>query len=117
MPFAVADNYGCVLWIGTRNARGYGVVRFGLTAHVAAWEAINGPIPVGMELDHECRRRACCNVDHLTVVTRRENERRKSWRYRVRLERCKRGHDMRVHAIVTPEGGRVCRACNRLAIR
>ena len=73
MPFALPDNYGCVLWIGTLNARGYGVVQFGVSSHRKAWEAKYGPIAVGMELDHECRRRACCNVDHLVLVTRRDN--------------------------------------------
>lgn len=35
-----------------------------------------GPIPDGLELDHLCRVRACCNPDHLEAVTRLVNVRR-----------------------------------------
>jgi HNH endonuclease len=35
-----------------------------------------GPVPVGTELDHLCRVRACINPDHLEPVTHAENCRR-----------------------------------------
>lgn len=45
-------------------------------AHRAIFEAVKGPIPRGMEPDHRCRQRACCNPDHLQAVTRKVNARR-----------------------------------------
>jgi hypothetical protein len=35
-----------------------------------------GPIPSGLELDHLCGNKRCCNPDHLEAVTHRENMRR-----------------------------------------
>jgi hypothetical protein len=106
--------FGCQLATGRRDRDGYAF--HGRTrAHIAAWEAEHGPIADGMELDHLCRRRHCQALHHLELVTRAENERRKSWRYRARRASCPAGHDLTANGIVTPEGGRVCRACNRAA--
>jgi hypothetical protein len=40
------------------------------------WIAENGPVPVGLELDHLCEVRRCVNPAHLQPVTRTENVRR-----------------------------------------
>lgn len=32
------------------------------------WELSNGPIPSGMEIDHMCKNRRCCNIDHLQLL-------------------------------------------------
>jgi hypothetical protein len=42
-------------------------------AHRLAYEFAKGPIPEGMDIDHVCRNRACCNPEHLTPVSHREN--------------------------------------------
>lgn len=102
--------FGCDL-VAHVDAQGYG--RVGRRqAHIVAWEAEFGAVPEGFELDHACRRRNCRALAHLEAVTRSENELRKSPRYRARMQRCKAGHDMRLNAMVTPEGGRVCRECS-----
>lgn len=107
------DAFGCHLYVGKLDKDGYGF--HGRTrVHTKAWVDANGPVKDGMELDHTCRRRHCCAIHHLELVTRSENERRKSWKYRARLKTCARGHSLS-DAIVTPEGGRVCRTCNREA--
>lgn len=104
--------FGCELATGRKDDDGYAF--HGRTrAHIAAWEAANGRVPDGLELDHLCRRRACKALHHLEPVTRSENELRKSWPYRARRKLCPRGHQLAIHGIVTPEGGRVCRQCNR----
>ena len=37
--------------------------------HRYVWEVANGAIPKGYEVDHMCKTRACCNVDHLQILT------------------------------------------------
>lgn len=43
-------------------------------AHRVVWEYTNGPIPNGMQIDHLCRQRDCCELSHLDVVTNLENQ-------------------------------------------
>lgn len=42
-------------------------------AHRAAWELVNGPIPVGLTILHSCDNPRCVNPAHLSVGTQREN--------------------------------------------
>ena len=37
--------------------------------HRLVWEEHNGAIPEGYEVDHKCRNRACCNIDHLQLLS------------------------------------------------
>jgi hypothetical protein len=106
--------FGCIIASGRLDRDGYAF--HGKTrAHIVAYEQNHGPIAEGMEVDHLCRRRNCCAPHHLELVTRSENEKRKSWRYRARRTTCPKGHDLKLNGAVTPEGGRVCRQCNREA--
>lgn len=50
--------------------RGY---RGPITAHRFAYELLVGPVPDGLQLDHLCRNRACCNPEHLEPVEGVEN--------------------------------------------
>lgn len=110
--YAIDRLYGCWLWTGRRDRDGYGRLPGGRLAHVAAYEAARGPVPAKLTLDHLCRRRHCCRPEHLEPVSRSEQERRKRWRYRVRLTHCPRGHSLAT-SLRTPEGGRVCRVCSK----
>lgn len=68
----------CWIWSGSR-VNGYGKICRGgkkHRLHRLVYELFAGPIPDGLELDHLCRRRACCNPAHLEPVTRLENVRR-----------------------------------------
>lgn len=70
----------CWIWEGrlTTNPRGGG---YGHTdyrgrkqyVHRIVYEALVGPIPQGLTLDHRCTNKACCNPDHLEPVTVQEN--------------------------------------------
>ena len=42
--------------------------------HRFVWERVNGEIPEGYEVDHKCRQRACCNIDHLQILTVSEHK-------------------------------------------
>jgi hypothetical protein len=109
-----ADVFGCELATGRRDKDGY-AYHGSSRAHIVAYERVHGAVPDDLVLDHLCRRRHCCAPHHLEAVTQSENERRKQWRYRARRTHCPRGHELSVNAVVTPEGGRVCRTCNREA--
>ncbi len=77
---------GCWLWTGTKNGRGYGLLRVDdrtpgtkrkqALAHRFAWEFVHGPIPAGMEVCHNCPagdNPTCCNPAHLFLGTHAEN--------------------------------------------
>lgn len=74
----------CLIFTGA-IARGYGHIQGDegrvVAVHRLAWEQAHGPIPDGMEVDHVlargCTSRACFNVEHLEVVTKAENLRRR----------------------------------------
>lgn len=85
---SIKQENGCWLWPGapTNPKLGdYRQMRVGsrtdgtrrrVLAHVASYEALVGPIPAGLELDHLCRVHACVNPEHLEPVTHQENMRR-----------------------------------------
>src|SRR5262245_62623666 len=77
--------YGCLLATGRLDREGYSF-KGKTRAHIAAWVAINGPVPAGRVLDHLCRRRHCAEPLHLEPVTQRENEFRKRLGFRLRSE-------------------------------
>lgn len=110
--------FGCWLWEGYLDDRGYPIVwrgRSPVGAHRVVYELELDAVPEDKVLDHTCRNRACVAPHHLEPVTQRENELRKSWQYRARIKRCKNGHALEQTAVVTPDGGRVCRTCNQEA--
>jgi hypothetical protein len=49
--------------------------RLALT-HRIAFELAKGPVPDGLELDHLCKNRLCCNPQHLEAVEHIVNVRR-----------------------------------------
>jgi hypothetical protein len=113
---AVQDN-GCWLWLGPKGQDGYGRVGSGgrngspLLVHRVTYEAVCGPVPDGLELDHLCRVRACCNPAHLEAVTRLENVRRGLRGPGSKLSHCRRGHPLEGDNVAGPD--RHCRTCAR----
>lgn len=76
----IAADGDCWVWMGGRTAAGYGEIRIGHTmrlVHRVVWEYMRGEIPSGLEMDHLCRNRPCCNPDHLDPVTTSENQLRR----------------------------------------
>lgn len=65
-----------IIWTGATNDNGYGVIWDGKRtrlAHRWNWERESGPIPRGKDLDHRCGVPACCNPEHLRIVTVKQN--------------------------------------------
>lgn len=66
-----SHGYGQI-WVGSRT-NGTRRLR---KAHIVSYETFVGSTPPGLELDHLCRNRACCNPDHLEPVSHRVNVQR-----------------------------------------
>lgn len=122
------DENGCWVWHKTTNSRGYGLsMRYGkqILAHRLAYWVFVGPIPDGLELDHLCRNRLCCNPDHLEAVDHRTNVLRSPIHYGVTQmakTHCPQGHpydEKNTYLLYGRNGGqmRQCRTCNRAAVR
>ena len=65
----------CWSWRRSLDSEGYGQTKRGsqrLRAHRRAWEALVGPLPDGIYLDHLCRNRSCVRPAHLEPVTCQE---------------------------------------------
>lgn len=111
----------CWLWTAAL-VKGYG--RFTsdvrqMGAHRWSYEALVGPIPEGLTLDHLCRNPRCVNPDHLEPVTQRENVARIP-----RKTHCPQGHPFTAENTYVRTMPREdlrpvyqCRTCARLAAR
>lgn len=115
-------NSGCWLWAAYVDQAGYG--RFRLDgesryAHRVAFEAFVGPIPAGLDSDHLCRVRSCCNPEHLDAVTRYENRiRGEQGGFGQLRTHCRNGHERTPeNARITHGGYRICRTCDNEASR
>lgn len=127
---------GCWLWTGSNSGRdGYGTYFLGgmgsraankrnrTKAHRAAYAALVGPIPPGLQLDHLCRVPGCVNPAHLEPVTQAENIRRGrapsvAGKRNAGKTRCPQGHPYSgKNLYVNPQGHRFCRTCKRASDR
>jgi hypothetical protein len=108
---------GCIEWDEEGRA-GYGSFWHDKKNHLAHrwhWQQVKGLIPFGLQLDHLCRNRRCVNLDHLEVVTSKENTLRgeSPIAKQARQTHCMRGHEFTPENIVHKKGGgRECRICH-----
>ena len=119
---AINQNSGCWEWVNPRSD-GYGrfyLNRKQVLAHRFAYQALVGEVETGLDLDHLCRNRKCCNPEHLEPVTRRENCRRSPimGKWKLATTHCPEGHEYNSDNTYTDKRGkRNCRACGRQAQR
>lgn len=114
---------GCWEWLHYINPKtGYGTTsRAGgkatVGAHVLSYEIFVGDVPPGLQIDHTCSNRKCCNPHHLAPVSPAENSRRTALRglhrnsLKTECPTC-RGPFTRVKTPSRPEGFRRCVPCH-----
>jgi hypothetical protein len=108
----VEKDTACWLWQGSVGSTGYGTFR-GLAAHRFAYEAMVGPIPVGLVLDHACKVPRCVRPDHLEAVSQAENLRRGVGfpARQASQTHCVRGHAFDEANTYRWRGHRMCKTC------
>jgi len=109
----------CWNWTGYKKL-GYGHAQYGGKLHQAhrlIYEALRGPIPEGLVIDHLCRNPSCVNPDHLEPVTQAENVRRSHGNGS--KTHCKNGHPLSGDNVYFHSLGnsRHCRICKYAAHR
>lgn len=114
----------CWIWTARIAPNGYGHFWFNgksRSAHSVAMELAGRDVPAGMVIDHTCNVRACVNVDHMRVVTQRENcfADHSAAQPRVNAEKthCPHGHPYDEENTEHRNGRRFCRTCGRESCR
>ena len=110
----------CWIWQGPKTPNGYGKHKAGpgksdRVIHRIVWEHFNDrEIGEGLQLDHLCRNRLCCNPQHFEEVTGSENTKRQDHANR-RKTTCPKGHEYTEdNTRITPAGKRVCKTCDKI---
>lgn len=117
------EKTGCVECSLHRDKNGYSTVRVRVNGvwrmrrvHRVVYESLVGPIPGDMTVDHICRNVACCNPEHLRLLSHVEN----SAGSRTCVENtskthCPKGHEYDTSNAYLRNGKhRECRACSRM---
>lgn len=106
------DSNDCWNWTLFRDRQGYGyahINRKRQASHRVSYTAFIGPIPEGYHVDHVCWNPACCNPNHLQVLTASDNCRRLR---KALMTHCIHGHKFEGrNLIIRNSGSRVCREC------
>lgn len=130
---AIPMQDGC--WTIPRTPKPNGYIRVNINgkavaAHRAIYEAVNGPIQEGMDLDHLCHgealdrgsckggvclHRRCVRPDHMRVVSRSENVLASAHSVDVK-DSCPKGHSYSDpnNVMTRRNGHRECAECNRV---
>lgn len=121
-PIAELPDF-CWAWTGAINSRGYGCVavnRKSQLTHRVAYQLLVGPIPAGLQIDHLCRNKRCCNPAHLEAVTGKVNSGRTD---RAEKTLCAHGHPLLGDNLIIKSYGdrglvkRNCRTCHNARLR
>lgn len=103
----------CWLWTAHTDKDGYGIYRAerkNWRVHRLTYEDVNGPIPIGLVIDHLCRTRNCVRPSHLEATTAPDNVRRGF----VLQTHCSKEHEYTASNTGKQSNGRrYCRQCER----
>ncbi|MGC0144426.1 HNH endonuclease signature motif containing protein [Pseudactinotalea sp. Z1732] len=103
---------GCWVWTAAHNSRGYGqwaVDGVSKSVHRLTYQAFVGPIPSGLQIDHLCMNKSCCNPQHLEAVTGVVNVAR----FAATVTHCKYGHPLEGENVRWRGNRRQCKTCAR----
>ena len=121
-PLVVQEPNGCWSYRGRHDKHGYGRIDNAHGSdllHRVMYEHFIGPVPVGLELDHEKGDNpGCCNPLHVVPKTHRENMIRSRAPSAVayRNGTCTKGHDVTgPNGYRFPNGRPRCRICHAAA--
>lgn len=114
----VYEDHGCLIYTGFVAKDGYGkIVDRGarMNVHRVAWELAHGRLRRGQVVLACPRSRACCNVEHLRLATKREAARQALPQLRANLAKthCPNGHRLAGKNLYRSRGQRRCRQCDR----
>lgn len=117
----VEKSAGCWEWTAARS-EGYGIFDGAPTtrmAHRIACEALVGPIPDGLHIDHLCRNTGCVNPAHLEPVTPRVNTLRGIGPSAMNAKKvqCPAGHPYTPENTYVSGTKRRCRKCNAASVQ
>lgn len=118
-PDLLHDLGRCWVWKGAKSRNGYGSFRDSgkdgaktISSHRWSYQTLVGQVPVGLDLDHLCRNRLCCNPQHLEPVTRAVNAKRGAGgQHQARKTHCPKGHPYDLLNTYFARKGRDCRTC------
>ncbi len=90
-----------------------GTSKHSAKSHRVVYEALVGPIPEGLVLDHLCRVLNCVNPNHLEPVTHQENVRRGVGPTAVNSQKthCPQNHEYTKENTYYGNGSRYCKIC------
>lgn len=112
---------GCWIYFRYLDPNGYGRLTInGIQRSTHRWTYLTliGPVTPGLDLDHLCRNRSCCNPLHLEPVTKAENIRRgETGKWQADKTHCPQGHEyseLNTYRYIRKDGTkeRQCRTCN-----
>lgn len=117
--FIIADD-GCWLWKkpGTSGYASISLHDKDIRAHRISWVAHHGiDVPLGLELDHLCRKRHCVNPEHLEAVLPLVNQIRGEGLIsrHFTATHCPRGHELTDDNLVESEKKRGHKSCKKCA--
>lgn len=117
------DEPGCWIWPGSTTSNGYGTVAARppyvayprpLLVHRVMYQYFIEDVPDGLDLDHLCRNRLCCNPVHVEPVTRLVNSQRGA---KYRPIACVNGHPYPENMGINRKGHAWCMECSRIKTR
>lgn len=116
----------CWNWKGYKSELNYGIISIQnktFYTHRVSYTLFHKPIPKGLVVHHMCNNRACCNPEHLDIMTQIENVSMNgsgSYGHFAARTHCVNGHELSNDNLVQSslkKGKTECLKCNNKRVR